>query len=352
MRYRDSKNPNSVQYAVYQHISSYVTNLRDVSGYYKGYVGDHDVDTPTADNAYHLIEEDLEVAHCLDVMSLGAAADTFEIGGKNRELNYIVRKALSYISDFLHSRKQLIYDARLKGLGLQRKRWKKLSWREYPGILWDVPYRLEEVDRDQLRIERNPKDRTDAYWTIWEPAYDGYIRIIDRAQNPNYEGPQVQDFVWFFWETEPTFPMYRGGGQVLYKLVYIKDKLLNLWSTLCEKYSHPFVVALIDTMRSALAATDIGAGFVSADERMVKLLEKIDAMVAGNSLVLDKNADDVRFHDMKLTGSNVIEDYVKYIDKKINNFVVGASLSTGEGEGKGSYAMQSGHRAVTTMKQH
>ena len=349
--YRRSSSPNAPQLANYQFYSNYVIDLKNVTGYYRSFVSDRDIDTPTADNAWPLIEDDAEVAHAMDVMSLISAAEDFVIVGKYPEINDIVYKALRYNSDFLHSRKQLIYNAYLKGLGIQKKQWRTVTWRDYPGMTWKVISRTEEVSRGQLRIERDAETH-DSYWTIWSEHYDAYLKMIDRAVNPLYEGPQVQDFVWFFWETEPTYPMYRGGGQIVYKLVYIKNNLLNLWGTLCEKYSHPFVTALIDTARSALAAGELGTGFVSAIDRINTLIEKIQAMVSGETLVLDREADDVRFHHLNPGSLNVIAEYVEYIDKKISQYFIGAALTTKGGEGPGSYAMQEGHRSITDRKTH
>ena len=280
----------------------------------------------------------------MNLLSLWSAGEHFEVISPWQEVSDIVVRALKYCSDFNHARKQLAYDSVLYGLGLQKKVWKKVVWRDYPGMTWEVPSKLEEVNRQRLRVQREYSQRENTQWCIWDLPSDKYLVMQDRAQNPNYQGPQIQDYVWLFYEQQELSPYYRGlGGDILYKLVYIKNKILDYWARLSEKHSQPIITFLINKAKAAFDAS-LGEGFTSRVARVENLLDQYEKMAQGSALVMDKDAEDIRFHEHGGSGSRIIQEFIDYIDGQIMYVLLGSTLTTSTGGGKGSYAMANVHR--------
>ena len=131
-RLLDENNPNSAILADHQGTESYVVDLKTLAGYYTGWIYPSHADQATDDNAWDLVTDDSQVAHCMNLLSLWSAGEHFEVISPWQEVSDIVVRALKYCSDFNHARKQLAYDSVLYGLGLQKKVWKKVVWRDSP----------------------------------------------------------------------------------------------------------------------------------------------------------------------------------------------------------------------------
>ena len=319
-----------------QHIPSYVTELRLTSGMYIGWVPQYYADDVTAESYYSIMENDPAVWHALHLLSLMSAGEYVEYISKDKLLKKIVTEGLKHIRDYTHARKSLIEKSVLHGLGVQRKYYKKVRLRCFPGLDWIVPYRMQEVDRRRLRIERHSDNRNLAYWTIWCQEPDQFMILEDRSKNPNApDGFAVQDFIWFIQMWNELSPYHEGFGQKLFALTYIKSKVLQYWADLCESWSKPFLVALIDTAKATWGAE---IGFVSMQQRAQAILDALDKARARHSVVFDKE-DKVNFHEHGSTGSNICQELMQYCDKKIHLLILGQELTTGTGTGRGSYAL-------------
>lgn len=347
----NKENPHEIIFSDIQHTSDYITELRESLGYYSGWIPQDKADGPSADGAWELIKNDVQVALCLDLLSLWSAGEYFEIMCEEREIKDIVHKGLSYIKDFTHARKSLIYDGTLYGMGLQKKYWKRVSWKKYPGLVWEVPYQIKEVSRERLRITRSLEDKTRTFWTIWMPEYDRFAVMQDAQIAPLYKGPKIQDFVWYYNIVDEIYPYFKGYGEIIYKLVYIKDKLIKYWADLAESWSKPYIIAKIDTMKAAFDSSgNLGTGFENMQTRVDDLLETLDNMVARHTLAIDKDAEEVSFHEHGTQGQNLIKEFIEFINKQFLLLILGSELATTTGEGQGAYAMAHIHKGSTQSK--
>lgn len=343
--------PDAIRFANIQYSSPYISNLRNRIGYYTGWITEDFADQVTADDAWDLITDDAQVAHAMDLLSLWSAGEYVEVHANNTEIKFITTKALSYIQDFTHARKSLIYHGTLFGLGLHKITWQKVRFREYPDLVWEVPVRLDEVDRQRLRIERSVHTDRKAWWTLWDYEYDQYLVLADGNQWPGYKGPKLQDFVWYYWENEEKSPYYRGKGLVLYRLLYIKDKLLKYWAALAENWSQPYVIFAINTMKELMTrGGNAQVGLATLQERLDDIVEKYRKQVAGHVMVVDKDATSIEFKEHGTQGNNIISEFIGYIDGKINNYILAAELTTQTGSSHGSYAQAKVHRGATQTK--
>lgn len=319
-----------------QYIPTYIGDLRAVTGYYVGWIDNEQADA--AEDKYEILKNDAEVAHAMHYMSLQAAGDYIEIKTENLRLKSVLKWMISKINDFVHVRKSLAYSSILYGLGIQKKTYKEIK---KFGLTWQVPYKLKEVDRRRLRIEYNPEDKTEQYWTLWSPKKDAYIILEDRNKVPNAE-IAVQDFVWMMHEIEETSPYFRGFGEVLCPLVYIKQKLLLYWSELCEGWARPFLVAIADTKIGTINST---AGN-TLQQRVDAILDSFEIARSRHAVVIDKN-DKFEYHEKGTSGSNILKEYISYLDNKILMLIVGSELATSMPKKVGSYALGRVHQSVT-----
>jgi len=325
-----------------QFVPNYVTELRQQIGYYIGYVPNVYADQVTADDFYEIVRKDVEIARCLHLLGLMASGEFTEVECENEKLKNLCVFVLRQIRDFLHCRKSLVEKAVLFGLGIQRKYYR---WVDYEGAKLYVAYRLAEVDRRRMRLERDQEDRTRIYWTMWCPKIDQYVILEDRSENPNApEGLAVQDYIWYYQMQEELAPYWEGFGEVLYTLAYTKHYAIKYWADLCESWSKPFLVAQIDLMKAAVNAS-LGAGFSSAQQRIDKIIETFEACRARHLAVID-SSDRVQWFEHGSTGANIIRELIEYCDKKIQLLLLGAELST-TAAGVGSYALGAVHKAQT-----
>jgi len=326
-----------------QYMPQYVTELRQVTGMYIGYIPNEYADSPSSDSYYEVLKNDPAIAHSLHLLSIMACGEYYEIECQDKLLKKLIMRALSGIEDFTHARKSLIYGGVLFGLGIQKKYWEKERWKEYQTLVWDVPKQIKEVDRRRLRIERDPKDRNKMYWTIYCPLVDSFVVLEDKAIEP-YAELSVQDFIWYIHEWEELNPYHRGLGDILYHLAYIKSKVIQYWADLCESWSKPFMTVFIDAAKAAINAA-LGTGFPSAEARVNKIISDFESARSRHMVVMDKS-DKIEFNEAGSTGNNILSDLMNYADTKIQLAILGAELTTGA-PSVGSYALGQIHRGAT-----
>jgi len=315
--------------------SNYVATLRGIIGYFIGYV--NNITADQAENVYEMLKNDAQVAHGIHFLSLQIAGETFTIDTPNEELSKIIMFGLKQIRDFTHARKSLAASAVLFGLGIQKKEY---TTKKYNGFSWKVPTALREIDRRRLRIEYSTENKNEQYWTVWSPKYDAYVVLEDRNKIPDAEY-SLQDYVWFMHDFEETSPYFRGFGEVLYPLIYTKQKLLQYWGDLSESWAKPFLIALIDPNQGTINSIHGN----SVQERVDSIFDSFTAARARHMVVGDKR-DKFEYHEMGNVGNNLIKEYIEYIDTKIELLLIGSKLTTGTGE-SGSYALGHIHRGST-----
>lgn len=332
--------------AKYQIIPAYIGELRSKIGYYIGWVPNEYADQVAADNAYDLLKNDSAIAHALHLHSCMAGGEKWRINAEDEQLKFIISKLLRRITDFVHARKSLVENGVLLGLGMQRKYYEQFEMREYPGLIWTGIKSIKEVDRRRVRLEREDDSKTDLYWTIWCPKIDQYIIIEDRHDNPHIaEGAALQDYIWYFHEREELNPYFRGLGQILYPLAYIKKYALQYWGDLSETWAKPWIVGLMDAAKGILSGS-IGTDIKTLEERTKSFLEMLEKARGRHAIVVDKS-DQIDIKEHGSQGNNIIGDLMKYCDEKIQLLLLGAELTTGTGSGAGSYALGNVHRQQT-----
>jgi len=331
------------RFANFQFISTYIGELRSRTGYYIGYVPEAYADAVTDDSYYQCLMNDDSVNHAMNIMSLQAAGEEVIIKHKNPIVTAVLQKCIAHIQDYAHARKSLVEKGVLFGLGVQRKYYKDVKLSGLKGT-WNLPYRIQEVDRRRLRIEREVGKPTEAYWTMWSPVYDQYIILEDRAKVKNIEdGAGVQDYCWYISQWEELSPYFRGVGEVVYPLAYMKKKLLQYYGDLCESWATPFLTVMIDTMKASITA-DMGGGFSTVENRVDKIIETMENAKARHLAVLDEG-DKLEYHEHGSSGQNLIQSFLDYIDKRIVLQLLGTELTTGASD-HGSYAQADVHRGM------
>lgn len=327
-----------------QFISNYIGDLRAQTGYYIGYIPNAYADQPSADNFYDVISKDATIKRCSHLLSLMAAGERIRIKHKNPMIVTLVKNMLRGIHDFLHARKSLIEKGTVFGLGIQQKYFRVAEWDDFPYLKWYTPFRLCEVDRRRLRIERDKDDRNKQYWTIYSPRYDQYQVIDDRNNNPN-ASLAVQDYMWYVHEYEEMSPYFQGFGDILYSLAYIKSNAWQYWADLCESWSKPFLLGKIDVLKATYDAV-AGAGLDSVDTRKEKLITEMQKWRARHCAIVDKN-DELTWNEHGSAGSNIIQQLIEECNKQIQLLFFGTELSTGSGDGRGSYALGAVHKEAS-----
>lgn len=325
-----------------QFVSNYIGDLRSQIGLYIGYIPNEYADQPSADNFYTTIEMDKEIARCSHLLSLMAAGERIKIKHDNKILTRLVSNAFREINDFLHARKSLIEKSVVFGLGIQKKHYETVEWEDFPGMRWQVCTEMKEVDRRRLRIERDTNARNKQYWTIWQPQFDAYQVIEDRAENPN--APlALQDYAFLYHTTEELYPYFRGFGDVLYDLAAIKTNCMTYWGNLAESWSQPFLTIFANLMKGSFNASS-GTGFPTENERKNAILEESKKWRARHVAIFGDSSEKLEWNEHGNSGSNIIRELVEYCDKKIQLIFCGTELSTGAGGGQGSYALGAVHK--------
>jgi len=329
-----------------QFVNKYIGDLRSQTGYYIGYIPNVYADQATADNFYNIIENDDEIVRCSHALALMSSGQRIKIKTKNELITKIIIEMINEIGDFLHARKSLLEKGMVYGLGIQKKNYTKVRFPELTaGLIWNCPTSLQEVDRRRLRIERDEQDKNIQYWTIWHPQYDQHIILEDLAENP-FAPYSLQDYIWYIHSYEELSPYFKGFGDTLYMLCYIKRKVLQYWADLCESWAKPFVTILTDTVKAGYDAV-MGGGFLSQAAKIDKIISEFEKVRAKHIYVGDKS-DELKIHENGSIGSNILENLITYCDKKIQLLFFGTELATGTGGSSGgSYALGSVRKQVT-----
>jgi hypothetical protein len=323
-----------------QYIDRYIGDLRQKTGYYVGYISsDEELYKP---NFYSLLENDLEVRRCLNLLSTDISCLIPKFITNNKLLENILIELFNYIINYQEGIKGIIEKSVLYGLGLAKKSYsQKIIYAcNNPRIKWNIIEEIKEVDKRRLRLERSQDNKTDVYWTIWSPVHDKYIILEDRNYNIK-ASYAIQDYIWLVHSYEETYPYFRGIGDSLYPLVYTKDKVIQYWCDYCETRSKPYTIVKTNLLKGALDAK-AGEGFMNIEDRKNTILDNFEKNFARHILVLDKTGDEVDFHESTGASVNVMHDLANYVDEKIRNILLGSKLNSGvqknEGSG-GSYAL-------------
>lgn len=346
---RGNYDPNIIEPANFQHISQYVADWRQLTNYYLFYVPNDFADRVSESHSYEILQNDEAIYQALDLLCLDAAGDFLEVRCQDKALEFLLNTAINYIDDFSHSRKSLIYGTTLFGLGLQRKEWKKVQVEAFPGKIFSFPCLLKEADRRRLRIERPYGSRTEQYWTIYSQKYDQYVKMKSKSNFPNYECC-IEDYVWSYYEFEETSPYFRGLGAVLFRLAYMRSKVLPYWGELMERWGEPVVCGQINAMKGAFDAEGLGSGWTAVAQRMDKMIEQWEKMKKRNVFLMDRNGDQIDIKDPGLSGSNMLLEFLEYADGRIEKILLGADLVAGSGSGRGSYALGEMHEGKFNLK--
>jgi len=325
-----------------QYISQYVTELRQKVGIYLPWIPEYSHDV---EEFYTILENDAAVSHALNLVALMSSGEFFEIDCEDEDLSKIIIKGLSYIRRFGQARKSMVQKSVLYGLSVHRKYWKKVTWRAYPGMIWEVPSAILEVDRRRMRIERDTEDKNNIWWTIYDPQTDGYIKLEDKTVNPGAFLTN-QDFIWTEYEREEMSPYLKGIGETLFSLVYLKNRSLQYWGDLTEKWGTPFVVGTINSAKATFnAAMNAGGGSQDATTLMNNFLEILENMRSRHVAVKSEN-DQIDIHEAGNSGQNIIQQLIDYVDNKIQLLILGAELTT-IAPSVGSYALGQTHKGIT-----
>lgn len=329
-----------------QHISSYVGLLRQKIGLYLGWTPETYANQVAEDNAYDLLKNDEVVSSNLFLHSANASQGKIFVQGDDARLVTILNELISKTQDVGHTKLSLLANGMLFGLGVQLKKYAKGYISAIKGIEWTYIKSAQEVDTRRLRIERDEHDRNNLYWTIWTPAEDQYIRLWDRSENPEAaHGEGVQDYMWYIHEKDELNPYFRGLGVVLYRLVYVRSKIVQYWAELCESWARPFITLSINMAKGALSSLQMN-DIKTADERIQEWLDVLEAARGRHAIVKDSN-DKLEILEKGSTGNNILREFLNYLDEKIQNVFLGASLTTGTGKGVGSYALGEVHQEQT-----
>lgn len=321
-----------------QHVDTYIGDLRQQMGYWMGWIPNTYADQPSADGFYEILRKDMEVKRCSNLISLMAAGEIIKVTHPDPRVCKLAVNFLSGIREFLHARKSLIEKGIVFGLGVQKKVYDHRCMKGFQGN-WKVVRELREVDRRRLRIERDPETKQ-TYWTLWTPEYNAYVVLEDLAINP--KAPYtVQNYMWYIQEYEELAPYFEGYGDVLYPLIWLKRNVIQYWGDLCESWAKPFLSILVDVMKATMD-NDIGGTFNTIEARREELIKVFEKARARHVAVIDKN-EKLEFHEQGSVGSNILKEFVEYVDKKVNLLFFGTDLATTAGK-TGSYALGHIHK--------
>lgn len=328
-----------------QAVSQYIGELRQKIGLYIGWTPNAYADQVAEDNAYNLLRKDWCIQTRLFHHGVKAAGEEFYIVHHDSQVVEILTGLLNKTYDFTHARYSLLTGGLLFGLSLQRKIYSTTEIEFLPGLEWKYIAELKEVDVRRLRIERDEENRNFLYWTIWSPLADAYVKILDRHEHPTVpDGNGIQDYVWYFHEREEINPYFRGIGEVLYPLAYIKKLCVQYWADLAESWAKPWMVLMLDMVKGAMSAMS-GEEYKSAPEIISAWLEALENARSRHALVVDKS-DKLDIIEKGTTGNNILRELVEYIDHAITQILIGSELITEAGS-TGSYALGNIHEQQT-----
>lgn len=323
----------------------YIQSLRDRNSIYIDYVPTEYADKATFENNTNLVAKDISVYSGLNTMALQTAGDLIQVTCKNKDLENILQYQLRLIKGFTRGRKSLIHNGLLYGLSLQMKKYRE---KVIPGtgLSWECIDSLQEVDRRRLRIEKNANTNYELYWTIWSPKHDAYIILENKNINPRASDEfSTQGYIWFIFEYDEESPYFYGLINIVYDLIVIRNDILQYWHALCEFWGEPTILAFLDETKAAID-NPIGSAHITIAERKAALIKAIQNMKKSKILVVDKG-EQIKYAEHGSTGTNVLKEFIEYIDNKIQLLFLGAELTTKSGK-SGSYALGAIHKEMTT----
>lgn len=334
-----------------QYPSLYVGELRQMTGYYLGWVPNEYADNIGEDNMYAVVENDDAVKHADDQLSLMVAGQRVKIKiPSSPTLQKLCNIAISEIRYFHCTRKSLMQKSTLYGLGLQQKYYREQNIDGFKGK-WQICYRTQEVDRRRLRIERKKPGKTgfkDAYWTLYKPEHDAYIILRDRGDGEKYElGSAVQDYIWMTAEQEELYPYWKGIADIIYDLCWMKHKVYQYWADYCERWGHGGMIhAALDLQKGLFSGALTGVANQQA--RADYIMDHVDNMVSNNCFVTDIR-DQVKILQSGSSGVNVCKELIENINNRIHLIFLAAATSTSTAD-RGGYSSARIHLSQTETK--
>jgi hypothetical protein len=325
-------------------IPPYVQDIRE-RGYYLPYIPTEYANLAGgSQEEVKIATRDSAIYHGLNTVSLQSAGDVINIICKDSRLKYLLEYMLESIGGFTRSRKSMIQTGSLFGLALQRKYYTKKNI-PLTGTTWCMIDRMQEVDARRLRIERDVASKTNSCWTIWSPLHDAYMILEDKNSNPCApEGFSLQDYCWYIYDYEETSPYFYGLMDILYPLVKIKSQIMRYWHSLCETWGEPPIIGEMDIMKATINETIDNQNLTIA-QRKEALMKTLQNMRGAKVILVDKG-ENVRIAEHGSIGSNILKDFIEYIDNKILLVIQGAELTSKAGK-SGSYALGSIHQEMT-----
>lgn len=333
-----------------QHPSKYVGELRQIIGYYVGWVANEYASNTDEDNMYAVIDNDDAVKGSLDQLALMAAGINFYIKCPSQPLlEKILNLAIGEMRKFNITRKSLVSKSFIYGLALHQKYYDRIKFDGIPGE-WLTCIRTQNVDRRRLRIEREisgPEGFNKSYWTIYQPEYDAYIILRDRGDGENYAlGSCVQDYIWFSQDEEELYPYFKGAADILFPLCYAKMHGYQYWSEFCEFWSNPQVYGRMDLKQGIFSG--VIDGVANQNQRGRNIYQEFRKMRKNNIFVAAGN-DEIKLLQSGSVGVNVDRELVEYVDARINLYIMGSSLTTSTSE-KSGYSADRIHLSQSELK--
>ena len=105
-----------------QHVSSYVSLLRQKIGLYLGWTPETYANQVAEDNAYDMLKNDEVISTNIFLHAVRACGVETKVACDDSRVEIILNNLLSRIPDFTHSRMSLISNGMLFGLGVQLKK--------------------------------------------------------------------------------------------------------------------------------------------------------------------------------------------------------------------------------------
>ncbi len=217
-------------------------------------------------------------------------------------------------------------------------------------LKWWVCERLADVDKRRLRLDwEDAAKSVDDGGTMRSASPHSASRLNDDNANAQQQ-QQQRRYVWRLYD--PTadrwhrvahpehFVRHRlqrdeaslgyGRGLLESLAVYWQAKT-TLFAYMCEgaeRFAYPWIIARIAPGSETAHNTDLGAGFVTAEQRAEALLDALEQMRKASVLVLDQE-DDVETVDLSGEGNRLILDLVRYVDRCMVELILGSSLPYG-----------------------
>lgn len=334
------KDPNArVELAKWQYYDAYITDLRQATGYYTGYTPRYLSSLVSADYNHELLRTDDLVQQSLELLAIQIAGSKHRVTVENNpQMEELMNYAMDFLPRFSKHRQEQIANMVLYGMGVQKMHWEKKVIGGVPGVWW-VPSCISEIDPRRIAIEGAP-GKIKPYFTIWEPEHDAFVKILDRAKYPQYEHC-AQNYIWSFYNQDELSAGYgRSMGEILYRLVYMRNELLKIWPRVAEKFGRPLPVVHYDFKgRSGVFNDDTGLeGIVPAAAEIRALCNNIRKQMADDVLVVDADlVQKIEWQEFGAVSVDLIEKQINYIDQRITQVILTNEASTNMGD-KGSYA--------------